>query len=254
MDVGIVVDNIDPAYVGRCRVRVLGKHTQRQDPNDNKSPYIIPDDCLPWAIQGDANNEFCLPKVGDIVRVDYDRDKYSPVYYRGMKPGKDVVEKITNPISNYKSAHIIIYDTCLDDDLDEDGNQINNKEGEYIKMYYVDSEGFVIDMNTENGQSKITIDKSAKVTISSKDNSNITIDGTEGRINITTDNDVTVNAQNVNINGESIKLGKDAVKRLVTEDIMTLFNNHTHNYHGSPTTTSDVKMTSAHLTKKTKSK
>ena len=35
---------------------------------------------------------------------------------------------------------------------------------------------------------------------------------------------------------------------------MTLFNNHTHNCLGYPTTSSDVKMTSAHLTEKTKSK
>ena len=39
---GVVEDKIDPLMLGRCRVRILGYHTD--DLNE------IPTDCLPWAM------------------------------------------------------------------------------------------------------------------------------------------------------------------------------------------------------------
>ena len=40
---GVVEDRIDPLKLGRCRVRILGYHTDKKD-DDN-----IPTNTLPWA-------------------------------------------------------------------------------------------------------------------------------------------------------------------------------------------------------------
>ena len=44
METGIVVDNFDPTYKGRCKIRVYGRHTEVVG-----GEYAILDDDLPWA-------------------------------------------------------------------------------------------------------------------------------------------------------------------------------------------------------------
>jgi len=40
--VGVIEDRVDPLAIGRCRVRIIGWHS------DNKS--LVPTDSLPWAV------------------------------------------------------------------------------------------------------------------------------------------------------------------------------------------------------------
>ena len=47
--IGIVEDNLDDLFEGRCKIRVLGKMDQRQDPEDPQSAYVMPTASLPWA-------------------------------------------------------------------------------------------------------------------------------------------------------------------------------------------------------------
>ena len=41
--IGIVEDNLDDLFEGRCKIRVLGKMDQRQDPKDPQSAYVMPE-------------------------------------------------------------------------------------------------------------------------------------------------------------------------------------------------------------------
>lgn len=59
---GVIEDRIDPLSMGRCRVRIMGQHS------DNKS--LVPTDTLPWAtplfpINNSMN--WSTPLVGDWV-------------------------------------------------------------------------------------------------------------------------------------------------------------------------------------------
>ena len=44
MKTGIVVDNYDPLYKGRCKIRVFGLHSETIC-----GQYLILDDDLPWS-------------------------------------------------------------------------------------------------------------------------------------------------------------------------------------------------------------
>lgn len=70
MKTGIVVSNYDPLYKGRCKIRVIGLHTQTIG-----GQYLIIDDDLPWASPapniGNSFGTFNVPSIGDRVYVRY---------------------------------------------------------------------------------------------------------------------------------------------------------------------------------------
>jgi hypothetical protein len=66
------------------------------------------------------------------------------------------------------------------------------------------------------------------------------------------DGDIEINTtNNIKINGENINLG-ETVKKLVTEEFKTIYNNHTHSASGSGPPIPASLMTDSHLTNKTK--
>lgn len=86
---GLVVDNKDPEKAGRVRVRVAGLH-------DN-----IPDDHLPWAINGNASGrgpssnaaQVRIPHKGSRVKVNFQQgDPTNPEYMGGVMTKASIPE------------------------------------------------------------------------------------------------------------------------------------------------------------------
>ena len=79
MKTGIVVDNYDPLYKGRCKIRVFGLHSETI-----YGQYLILDDDLPWSSPapniGSSNGSFNIPSIGERVYVNAD-DPYNILYY-----------------------------------------------------------------------------------------------------------------------------------------------------------------------------
>lgn len=62
--VGVIEDRIDPSSLGRCRVRIIGWHTEDKT--------LLPTEDLPWAqgvypLNAPPNKSFTLPTVGSWV-------------------------------------------------------------------------------------------------------------------------------------------------------------------------------------------
>lgn len=232
MNLGLVVDVNDPRYEGRCRIREFGKHTQHVNEKDLSSPYVIDVGSLPWARP--ANNstsaEFNLPKLGDVVRIEYDGNKYSPVYYETVLPSYDTINLIKNEVNDYRNAHVLINDSQLGAKVDELGNQSNTRDGEFIRVYYLDSQGFVIHMTTQAGESKVVMDKSGSITLSTPSNS-IVLNGETKEITIKSDSVIKLDCDNVEI-------GTSANESIMLGNFLETFNSHTHisNINGGETT------------------
>jgi hypothetical protein len=120
---GVIVDNKDPEFRARCRVRVFGVFDD------------IHDSDLPWAFQrfdisfGDngGSGRVSIPKLGSIVHVQFNNGNYyAPEYKAVQELSKDLISEIQN---SYEGAHSLIYDGI-----------------EKIKIYYTVAKGLVIDL------------------------------------------------------------------------------------------------------------
>jgi len=78
---GEVVDNQDPLYNGRCKVKVFGKFD------------TIPTEAIPWAspINRNLPGSHAVPRIGDIVGVRFDNgDIYHPEYLFQVNQNTDL--------------------------------------------------------------------------------------------------------------------------------------------------------------------
>ena len=138
---GVVMDNNDPEFRGRCKINVFGIF----DDIDTKD--------LPWAFQrGDISfgadggtGRFSTPKIGSIVSVIFNNgDYYSPEYTGMQELSNDLKSELA---SSYEGAHSLIYDGI-----------------ENIRVYYTASKGLVLDTKG----SIINISNDNKITMDSK--------------------------------------------------------------------------------------
>ena len=247
--IGIVEDVNDDLSEGRCKVRVFGKMDQRINPGDPTSEFVIPTRALPWArpalsFSGGSSSgggSFSIPKLGAIVRVTFDNGSYySPVYHQSIYPSDEVKEELGN---SYGNSHFLIYDTAFGL-VNSNGEIINERDGESIKVFFTEESGLVMDYSTAVGSSKVSIkpDNSIEIINANGDSiimlndGNITFNHSAKFTINATDNteinckDSIINADNVIINhSNSIELGKGANERVILGDsFLTLFNNHTH--------------------------
>lgn len=135
---GVIIDNMDPEFRGRCKIRVFGVYDD------------IEDAALPWAFQrfeisfgaNGGSGKISIPKVGSIVHVQFNNDNYySPEYKALQELSPDLISELR---SSYEGAHSLVYDGI-----------------ENIRIYYTVAKGLVIDLK----DSTIVISNDNSITI-----------------------------------------------------------------------------------------
>ena len=205
MKTGIVVDNYDPLYKGRCKIRVFGLHSETIC-----GQYLILDDDLPFACPapnvGSSNGSFNVPNIGERVYVN--ADDPCNIQYFGQVEVKSSIKKL-----QYQN-------TEMSDKLKVIAFSEDNMEGEldYIKIYYLPEEGLTIECNGNS----ILMTKYDSLLIKNNKGSEIMMDNATGDINIKAEG-------SVNLNCNKVCLGEGAVDNIVLgSKLMEKFNSHTH--------------------------
>jgi hypothetical protein len=205
MKTGIVIDNYDPLYKGRCKIRVFGLHSETIC-----GQYLILDDDLPWSSPapniGSSNGTFNIPSIGERVYVNAD-DPYNIQYY-GQVEVKSSIKDL-----QYKN-------TEMSDKLKVIAYSEDNIEGEkdYLKIFYLPEDGLTIECNGN----KILLKKYDELLIKNNKGAEISLNNISGDINIKTDG-------KVNLDCSSISFGGDAADTIALgSKLMEKFNNHTH--------------------------
>lgn len=200
--VGEVVDNKDPEFSGRCKIRVYGKFDGTEDRDNPDSPFSIPDDQLPWAypsggsVFGGGSEKgsgfLSVPKIGTKVKVKFSGGNlYAPEYTFIQDVNQAVINEVKD---SYENAHVLF--------LDEDEN---------VKIVYTQAKGFEF----FHKDSHIVINPDSSITIEHKGTSSIielvgsTINVTaNSTVNITANSKVQAEASECVLNGQSVtKLG-----------------------------------------------
>lgn len=226
METGIVVDNFDPTYKGRCRIRVYGRHTETIG-----GEYAILDDDLPWAKPAPAisssGGNFNIPKVGQRVSVEV-IDPYTILYHGPIETNGGIQDLLYENAEDCENAKIVLFD--------------GEKENDYVRIYYIPENG----LNIECHGHKILLTKYDGLQIEAKNGVKISIDESSKDVNIDTSGTVNLNCKNVN-------LTEDATEKLILgSKLMDKFNNHTHFCPNGITNTPTQKITPLDFSKKIK--
>jgi hypothetical protein len=199
---GEVVDNKDPEFTGRCRIRVYGKLDGRVNDDDNKSAFIIPDDHLPWANPSNSTifgggeskgaGSLSVPKIGSKVKVKFNGGNlYSPEY----TVLQDVNESLIGEIkSSYENATVLYFD-------EDEKTKVLYTQAKGLEIFHKDSKMVI------NPDSSITIEHKGTSSIIELVGSNINVTANSA-VNITANSKVQVQASECVLNGSSVtKLG-----------------------------------------------
>lgn len=207
--IGHIVMIDDPLYDGRCKIRIYGLYGK-----DNENIGIIPDDDLPWAYpyydlcfgSESGSGRFSTPKMNAKVRVYLDGDQYHPRYF-SMETLDDELKEAVK--ADYQNFHAILWDSI-----------------EEIKMYYSVNTGYLLDLkgsifNILPDKSIVIrhADSSAAIELKGDD-----IDMVSNNvINMSSQNQATVNSNYVHVNGTETDLGANPIFSNVNgEPIMEL--------------------------------
>lgn len=183
IQLGTVVSIDDPTYSGRIKVRIKGF-------NDN-----IPIEQLPWATyagsgvgSGAGGGAISIPKVGQKIRIKFKNEDTNSIEWVGpAKLDKDLSRELAN---DYAGSHVLLYDSDADLSIMFQPNESG------LRIYY---KGSFIQITPDNS---ITIhygeDNSATQIQLTEDQVNITA-GKD--INITSQNNITLNAKDIILNG-----------------------------------------------------
>jgi hypothetical protein len=182
---GVISNNIDPTYSGRCQVRVyrLMDHLNAKD-----LPWAVPINSTIFA--GDGAGSLSVPKIGQIVRIQFNNgDIYSPEYTTIQNIDTQLIERIKE---DYDGTHVMLYDP------DEELTVIYQRNSG-LQMFY---RGSFIQISPD---SMITIEHANQESL-------IQLEG--DKLNIVTKNEVNVSAAaKVSINAdEVVASGNQATK------------------------------------------
>ena len=228
METGIVVDNFDPTYKGRCKIRVYGRHTEVVG-----GEYAILDDDLPWAKPAPSGStsggNFNIPKVGQRVSVEV-VDAFTILYHGPITPNGGIQDLLYENAEDCENAKVLLFDGEA------------NKDSDYVRIFYIPEKG----LNIECHGHKILLTKYDGLQIEAKNGVKISIDDSSKDVNINT-------TGNVNLNAKNINLTEDASEKLILgSKLMEKFNNHTHFCPGGTTNPPTTKITPLDFSKKVK--
>ena len=198
--VGIVVNNQDPTFSGRAKVRVLGVMDG------------IIDDHLPWAtpITGDVYGldgagMMSVPKIGSWVRIQFNNgDLYAPEIRAIQNLDTDLIDKIKD---DYDGAHVILHDPV-----------------ENLSIIFLRTSGLMVFYRESFFQispdSMITLQHADEDSIIQMEGDKINI-ASKNEVNITAAAKATVNADEVVISGsQRTKIGKGPYKHAILGEPM----------------------------------
>jgi hypothetical protein len=216
--IGEVVDNNDPEFSGRCRVRVYGQFDGTINIDDPNSGYSIPDSDLPWAYPAASNifgggeskgaGSLSVPKVGTKVKIRFSGGNiYSPEYCAIQDLNQGLIDEIS---SSYQNSHVLFFD-----------------EDEKVKVVYTPAKGLEI----FHKDSHILINPDSSITIEHRDsqsiielvgsNINVTANST---VNITSNSKIQAESNECVVNGNSVtKLGPAPVYSSVLAEPLWTF-------------------------------
>lgn len=104
---GQVIDNLDPDFEGKIKVRVFGKFDELED---EQLPWSYPTNFY-TAGSADGSGYFSIPKIGSIVEIVFDNgDIYLPRWRTLHKVSLELKNRIGNEES-YDGAQVTYYDT-----------------------------------------------------------------------------------------------------------------------------------------------
>lgn len=198
--IGVVVDNNDPTFSGRCRVKVYGVF-------DNTKNEMIP-----WATPISSNvfgssgsGSISVPKIGSLVRVKFNNgDIYAPEYTCIQNLDRELIERIKD---DYIGTHVIMYDPDVDISV-----IYQNKLG--FEIYY---KGSFVNISPD---SMITIQHANGESFIQLEGGTINI-GSNEDIRITTSATVEVTADEVKMNGnQTTKVGPGPYAPAVLSDVL----------------------------------
>ncbi len=216
---GIVVDNKDPLYQGRAKIKVFGFFED------------IPTEDLPWAEQiaglsfgGDGGGgNITIPRVGSVVAVHFEEHNYYKMIYHYIKEiSPDLLEKLKEE-NSYEGTHALIYDS--------------EAQPGPLHMYYTRKDGVVFELD----DAKIQLD---------------TQNGGELRVVIKMGNDeIRMENRKVIVKSQNIELGEGAVEQVILgNNFLSFFNSHTHATPAGPSSPPASPMTTAQLSFVSKTK
>lgn len=104
---GEVVDNEDPDFLGKVKVKVWGKFDQI---DTNIIPWALPDNLMTGGSESGAGFH-SVAKKGSIVEVEFNNgDLYTPKWKSINRLSDELKDKIGNT-DYYKNANVLLYDT-----------------------------------------------------------------------------------------------------------------------------------------------
>lgn len=185
--IGIVVNTKDPAFSGRCQVKVLGI---MDGISNDKVPWATPINSTIFA--GNGAGSLSVPKLGQFVRIQFNNgDIYAPEYTAIQNIDTDLIQRIKD---DYDGTHVLLYDPLEELTVifqKQSGFQIFHKES--IIQITPDT---MITLQTPNGESIVQM------------NGDVTNVTTRNEVNIAAAAKVEVTADEVIVNGsQTTKIG-----------------------------------------------
>lgn len=194
---GVIVDNRDPLYQARAKVKIFGLFDG------------IDEEDIPWATQSggiifagaNGTGTISIPRIGTVVGVDWDGDNYYNIYYTFIDAYSE--EMIAEIKKSYEGSHVLLFDT-------------ESTPGP-LKIMYTQQKGMVFEL----GDAKIQLD---------------TQDGGELRIVLKMgDDEIRMEKKKVIINSKNIELGENAVESVIKGNAFKkIYDTHTHPSSGAP--------------------
>lgn len=203
MTTAIVVDNYDPTFKNRIRVRVDGLHTEKID-----GEYCIIDDDLPWAMPApntSSTGGSSIPTIGSKVYIDQ-KDRFNFYYYGQVEVKADVKRLMHDNAESSDTVKVIAFAN----------EQIDGKKYK-LNIQYLPEQGLLIESNGN----QIYLKTNDGIDIKSSNGAEISIES-DNTINIKSD-------KTINLDCNSVNLSDNATKGVIlSSKLMEKFNNHTH--------------------------